>query len=74
VTLKCMIVRCITLSFRYYAKSVGFIAVRVEWCKTWARSHRWTDEVSLLLKEMQRVVAFYEHKAAWRREHRHGSC
>lgn len=48
-----------------------FIAVRVEWCKAWARSRRWTEEVSLLLEEMRRVVASYEHKAAWWRERRH---
>ena len=48
------------------------LAVHVEWCKAWAHSHRWTEDVSLLLEEMRRVVTSYEHKAAWWREHRHG--
>jgi hypothetical protein len=47
-------------------------AVRVEWCKAWARSRRWTEEVCLLVEEMRRVVAFHEHKAVWWRERRGG--
>jgi hypothetical protein len=47
-------------------------AVRVEWCKAWARSRRWMEEVYLLQEEMRRVVASHEYKAAWWREHRNG--
>ncbi|KAJ8481555.1 hypothetical protein ONZ45_g15279 [Pleurotus djamor] len=31
-------------------------ALRVEWAKSWARSRRWTEEVSLLKEEMRRTL------------------
>lgn len=54
------------LFFGYYL--IQFVAVRVEWCKAWARSRRWTEEVNLLLEEMRRVVAFHEYKVKWWKE------
>jgi hypothetical protein len=47
-------------------------AVRVEWCKAWARSRRWTEEVMLLREEMRRVIAYHEHKAEWWKQRRNG--
>ncbi|KAK6981487.1 CxC2 domain-containing protein [Favolaschia claudopus] len=40
-------------------------ALRVEWAKTRARAHRWTEEVDLLEEEMRRVLQFLEWKAGW---------
>ena len=40
-------------------------AIRVEWCKAWARAHRWQEEVKLLFKEMQRTLLFLEWHAKW---------
>ncbi|KAG2029310.1 hypothetical protein BDR03DRAFT_881153 [Suillus americanus] len=40
-------------------------ALRVEWCKSRARSHRWTEEVELLQEEMRRVCTFFDWHAAW---------
>ncbi|KAK7055702.1 CxC2 domain-containing protein [Favolaschia claudopus] len=40
-------------------------ALRIEWAKTRARAHRWTEEVDLLEEEMRRVLQFLEWKAAW---------
>ncbi|KAG2006690.1 hypothetical protein CC2G_014446 [Coprinopsis cinerea AmutBmut pab1-1] len=37
--------------------------LRVEWCKTRARAHRWQEECMLLQEEMRRVVAFWEWDA-----------
>ncbi|TFK61726.1 hypothetical protein BDN72DRAFT_903841 [Pluteus cervinus] len=37
-------------------------ALRIEWCKTRARAHRWQEECQLLLEEMRRVLAFYSFK------------
>ncbi|KIK35572.1 hypothetical protein CY34DRAFT_16932 [Suillus luteus UH-Slu-Lm8-n1] len=32
--------------------------VCIEWCKSWARALRWTEEVELLMEEMRRVIQF----------------
>ncbi|TFK82053.1 hypothetical protein K466DRAFT_603993 [Polyporus arcularius HHB13444] len=43
-------------------------SLRVEWCKARARSHRWREEVQLLLEEMRRVPQFHEWTAQeWER-------
>ncbi|KAJ7077348.1 hypothetical protein C8R44DRAFT_655086 [Mycena epipterygia] len=42
--------------------------LRVEWAKTRARAHRWTEEVDLLEEEMRRILVFLEWKALWWRE------
>ncbi|KAG2104983.1 hypothetical protein BD769DRAFT_1612896 [Suillus cothurnatus] len=42
--------------------------LRVEWCKSRARAHRWTEEVELLREEMRRVCAFFDWHAAWWRD------
>ncbi|KAK0430440.1 hypothetical protein EV421DRAFT_1893559 [Armillaria borealis] len=34
-------------------------ALRIEWCKTRARAHRWHEETILLEEEMKRVKAFF---------------
>ncbi|PBK80813.1 hypothetical protein ARMGADRAFT_1039737 [Armillaria gallica] len=34
-------------------------ALRIEWCKTRARVHRWREEAILVLEEMKRVKAFF---------------
>ncbi|KIM37573.1 hypothetical protein M413DRAFT_56267, partial [Hebeloma cylindrosporum] len=38
--------------------------LRVEWCKSRARAHRFTEEVSLLSEEMVRVTRFLTSKAS----------
>ncbi|SJL11239.1 uncharacterized protein ARMOST_14642 [Armillaria ostoyae] len=37
-------------------------ALRIEWCKTRARAHRWHEEVILLEEEMKRVKAFFAYE------------
>ncbi|KAG6851412.1 hypothetical protein C0991_009328 [Blastosporella zonata] len=37
-------------------------ALRIEWCKAWARAHRWSEECLLLEEEMQQVVSFFGYK------------
>ncbi|KAG6824804.1 hypothetical protein H0H92_005796 [Tricholoma furcatifolium] len=37
-------------------------ALRIEWCRTRARAHRWQEECLLLNEEMRRVFAFFEFK------------
>ncbi|KAJ7787463.1 hypothetical protein B0H14DRAFT_2399395, partial [Mycena olivaceomarginata] len=44
--------------------------LRVEWCKAWARTRRWTEEILLLREEMCCVPISLRHKAEWRRAHR----
>ncbi|KAJ7073553.1 hypothetical protein B0H15DRAFT_792741, partial [Mycena belliarum] len=40
-------------------------ALRVEWAKTRARAHRWTEEVDLLEEEMRRTLVFLDWKVSW---------
>ncbi|KAJ7825744.1 hypothetical protein B0H14DRAFT_3088554 [Mycena olivaceomarginata] len=44
--------------------------LRVEWCKAWARTRRWTEEVQLLKEEMRRTPLALHHKAWWWLERR----
>ncbi|KAJ7875574.1 hypothetical protein B0H14DRAFT_2568720 [Mycena olivaceomarginata] len=44
--------------------------LRVEWCKAWARTRRWTEEVRLLREEMRRVPITLRAKAQWWLERR----
>ncbi|KAH9478096.1 hypothetical protein JR316_0010334 [Psilocybe cubensis] len=37
--------------------------LRVEWCKSRARAHRWQEECLLLAEEMRRVIAFFNWQA-----------
>ncbi|KAG6876851.1 hypothetical protein C0992_011551 [Termitomyces sp. T32_za158] len=37
-------------------------ALRIEWCKSRARAHRFQEECLLLQEEMRRVLAFYENR------------
>jgi hypothetical protein len=41
------------------------LALRVEWCRSRARSMRWSEEVDLVMEEMRRVCAFLEWRANW---------
>ncbi|KAJ7803369.1 hypothetical protein B0H14DRAFT_3091988 [Mycena olivaceomarginata] len=45
--------------------------LRVEWCKAWARTRRWTEEVQLLKDEMRRTPLSLHHNASWWMEHRY---
>ncbi|KAK7017907.1 hypothetical protein VNI00_018519 [Paramarasmius palmivorus] len=38
-------------------------AIRVEWCKAWARKRRWDEELQLVIEEMRRTIATLEHCA-----------
>ncbi|KAG1792867.1 hypothetical protein EV424DRAFT_1475732 [Suillus variegatus] len=38
-------------------------SLRVEWCKARARHNRWSEEIHLLLEEMQRVLKFLDWQA-----------
>ncbi|KAJ7761424.1 hypothetical protein B0H16DRAFT_1312223 [Mycena metata] len=40
-------------------------SLRVEWAKTRARAHRWTEEVDLLEEEMRRILVFLQWRAWW---------
>ena len=45
------------------------LGVRIEWCKSRARAKRFTEEVMLLLTEMERVCSFLAWKAEdWRQK------
>jgi hypothetical protein len=45
-----------------------FIVYRVHWLKAKARRDRWAEEATLLVHEMDWIVAFFEHRASeWRR-------
>ncbi|KAJ7018016.1 hypothetical protein C8F04DRAFT_1278419 [Mycena alexandri] len=44
--------------------------LRAEWAKAWARTRRWTEEVTLLKEEMRRVPVALRWKAEWWRERR----
>ncbi|KAJ7814307.1 hypothetical protein B0H13DRAFT_2242773 [Mycena leptocephala] len=39
--------------------------LRVEWCKAWARTRRWMEEVRLLKEEMGRVLLSLRRKSLW---------
>ncbi|KAJ7776476.1 hypothetical protein DFH07DRAFT_865693 [Mycena maculata] len=45
-------------------------ALRVEWCKAWARTDRWREEVELLKEEVRWVPISLRHRAAWWLERR----
>ncbi|KAJ7909356.1 hypothetical protein B0H13DRAFT_1616599, partial [Mycena leptocephala] len=47
-------------------------SLRVEWAKTRARAHRWTEEVDLLEEEMRRILVFVEWKGQWWRQMKDG--
>nr|GAT44480.1 predicted protein [Mycena chlorophos] len=39
-------------------------AIRIEWCKAWARVRRWDEEVRMVTEETRRVPVSHEHWAA----------
>ena len=39
--------------------------LRIEWCKSWARAMRFTEEVELLQEEMERVLRFLQWQENW---------
>ncbi|TFK58945.1 hypothetical protein BDN72DRAFT_781409 [Pluteus cervinus] len=41
----------------------GKQAVRIEWCKSRARAHRWQEECHLLKEEMRRVKTYFKYRA-----------
>ncbi|KAF8145474.1 hypothetical protein K438DRAFT_1429639, partial [Mycena galopus ATCC 62051] len=45
--------------------------LRVEWCKAWAHTQRWTEEVQLLKEEMRWIPIFLHHRAEWWKDRRH---
>jgi hypothetical protein len=64
--LECTMVSSLYLFYSFFGcYLIKIAAVRVEWCKAWARSRRWTEEVNLLKEEMRRVVAAHEYKVGW---------
>ncbi|KAH8111697.1 hypothetical protein DFH11DRAFT_1512691 [Phellopilus nigrolimitatus] len=42
--------------------------IRVEWAKAQARAERWQEEITLIVEEMRRTLAYCDWKAAWWRE------
>ncbi|KAF8139670.1 hypothetical protein EV363DRAFT_1094807, partial [Boletus edulis] len=38
--------------------------MRIEWCKARARAARWSEDVDLLMDEMERTLAFFQWDAA----------
>ncbi|KAK7050124.1 hypothetical protein R3P38DRAFT_2763172 [Favolaschia claudopus] len=46
---------------------MGCLALRVEWCKAFARTRRYNEEVRLLREEMRRTIAYGESaEREWR--------
>jgi hypothetical protein len=43
----------------------GLLALRVEWCKTRARAHRWHEEIQLLEEEMRRSLESCLWRSRW---------
>ncbi|KIL55458.1 hypothetical protein M378DRAFT_90872, partial [Amanita muscaria Koide BX008] len=43
----------------------GESPLRIEWCKSRARAHRWQEECLLLEEEMSRVICFFTWRANW---------
>lgn len=43
----------------------AFLGLRSEWAKCHARAARWSEEVSLLVEEMRRVLWFAHWKVNW---------
>ncbi|KAK0500749.1 hypothetical protein EDD18DRAFT_1279950 [Armillaria luteobubalina] len=58
-----------TMSWIWYSSHLGDVpggveeCLRIEWCKTRARAHRWREECQLLRVEMDRVKRTLEHEA-----------
>ena len=48
-----------------------FLGLRVEWAKSRARAIRWSEEVTLLVEEMRRVLWFLRWKKLWWMDHAH---
>jgi hypothetical protein len=46
------------------------IALRAEWCKAWAWSLRWKEELVLLDEEMRRMIEYGKWRSAWWKERR----
>ncbi|KIK93224.1 hypothetical protein PAXRUDRAFT_26403 [Paxillus rubicundulus Ve08.2h10] len=44
-------------------------SLQIECCKSQARVNRWSEEVMLLMEEMQRVLKFFTSKMKWCHEH-----
>ena len=55
---------CLMFSSKHYY-SIKSIALRLEWCRTRARAHRWTEECQLLGEEMRRILAFHKWQESW---------
>ncbi|KAK0230564.1 hypothetical protein IW262DRAFT_1478045 [Armillaria fumosa] len=58
-----------SMSWIWYSSHLGDVpegveeCLRIEWCKTRARAHRWREECKLLKVEMDRVKRTLEHEA-----------
>lgn len=39
--------------------------MRIEWCRTRARAHRWIEECQLLIEEMRRISAYHKWQISW---------
>ncbi|KAK0502087.1 hypothetical protein EDD18DRAFT_1100581 [Armillaria luteobubalina] len=58
-----------TMSWIWYSSHLGDVpggiqeCLRIEWCKTRARAHRWREECKLLKVEMERVKCTLEYDA-----------
>lgn len=44
---------------------IGPLGLRCEWAKSKARADRWSEEVTLLVEEMRRVIEYLDYKARW---------
>ncbi|KAK0478031.1 hypothetical protein EDD18DRAFT_1322729 [Armillaria luteobubalina] len=57
------------MSWIWYSSHLGDVpggveeCLRIEWCKTRARAHRWCEECQLLRVEMDRIKRTLEHEA-----------
>lgn len=48
-----------------YMLTTCILALHLEWCRSRARAHRWSEECRLLLEEMRRILAFYNWEIDW---------
>ena len=44
---------------------MSLAALRIEWCKARARTHRWQEECILLEEEMEHVIRYFSWRAKW---------
>ena len=55
----------VNLSFCCGYNTSDIVVLHIEWERARERAHRWSEEVALLSKEMQRTVEFFLWQERW---------